>query len=69
MDNMCPLTSTEDREFEPRSRQTINYAIGICCFSAKHAAFVQRLVVYGQILRNVSGLTDTHADVVSMTYN
>ena len=27
-----------DRGFEPRSGQTIDYAIGICCFSAKHAA-------------------------------
>ena len=24
--------------FEPRSDQTKDYAIGICCFSAKHAA-------------------------------
>ena len=27
-----------DRGFEPRSGQTIDYAIGICCFFAKHAA-------------------------------
>jgi hypothetical protein len=27
-----------DREFEPRSGQTKNYKIGICCFSAKHSA-------------------------------
>jgi hypothetical protein len=26
-----------DREFEPRSGQTKDYKIGICCFSAKHA--------------------------------
>ena len=25
-----------DHGFEPRSRQTKNYKIGICCFSAKH---------------------------------
>ena len=25
-------------EFEPRSGQTKEYIIGICCFSAKHAA-------------------------------
>ena len=25
-----------DRGFEPRSGQTKDYAIGICCFSAKH---------------------------------
>ena len=27
-----------DRVFQPRSSQTKDYAIGICCFSAKHAA-------------------------------
>jgi hypothetical protein len=27
-----------DRGFEPRSGQTKDYDIGICCFSAKHAA-------------------------------
>ena len=27
-----------DRGFEPRSSQTKDYKIGICCFSAKHAA-------------------------------
>ena len=27
-----------DRGFEPRSGQTKSYKIGICCFSAKHAA-------------------------------
>ena len=26
------------RGFEPRSGQTKDYKIGICCFSAKHAA-------------------------------
>jgi hypothetical protein len=29
---------TVDRGFEPRSGQTKDYTIGICCFSAKHAA-------------------------------
>jgi hypothetical protein len=35
-----------DRGFEPRSGQTKDYKIGICCFSAKHAALrrKQRLV-------------------------
>jgi hypothetical protein len=28
-----------NRGFEPRSDQTKDYDIGICCFSAKHAAF------------------------------
>ena len=27
-----------DRGFEPRSDQIEDYEIGICCFSAKHAA-------------------------------
>jgi hypothetical protein len=27
-----------DRGFKPRSGQTKDYKIGICCFSAKHAA-------------------------------
>jgi hypothetical protein len=31
-------TSAVDCEFEPRSGQTKDYKIGICCFSAKHAA-------------------------------
>jgi hypothetical protein len=31
-------SSVVDRGFEPRSGQTKDYAIGICCFSAKHAA-------------------------------
>ena len=33
------LTLSEvDRGFEPRSCQTKEYKIGICCFSPKHAA-------------------------------
>ena len=30
--------STVDREFEPRSCQSKDYEIGICCLSAKHVA-------------------------------
>ena len=30
-------SSTVDRGFEPRSGQTKDYNIGICCFSTKHA--------------------------------
>ena len=30
--------SAVDRGFEPRSGQTKDYQIGMCCFSAKHAA-------------------------------
>ena len=31
-------SSAADRGFEPWSVQTKDYNIGICCFSAKHAA-------------------------------
>jgi hypothetical protein len=31
-----------DRDFEPRSGQTKDYEIGICCFSAKHAALKRK---------------------------
>jgi hypothetical protein len=31
-------SSVVDRGFEPRSGQTKDYKIGICCFSATHAA-------------------------------
>ena len=31
-------SSAVDRGFEPRSGQINDYKIGICCFSAKHAA-------------------------------
>ena len=31
-------SSAVDRGFEPRSAQTKDYTIGICCISAKHAA-------------------------------
>ena len=31
-------SSTVDHWFEPQSGQTKDYKIGICCFSAKHAA-------------------------------
>ena len=30
--------SAVDRGFEPRSVETKNYKIGMCCFSAKHVA-------------------------------
>ena len=31
-------SSAVDRGFEPKSGQTKDYKIGMCCFSAKHAA-------------------------------
>ena len=38
--DICSLlaSSAVDPGFEPRSGQTKDYKIGICCFSAKHAA-------------------------------
>jgi hypothetical protein len=35
-------SSVVDRGFKPRSGQTIDYQIGICCFSAKHAALKRK---------------------------
>ena len=32
------VSSAVDHGFEPRSGQTKDYEIGICCFSTKHAA-------------------------------
>ena len=32
------VSSAVDRGFDPRSGQTKDYEIGICCFSAKHTA-------------------------------
>ena len=34
----CATLSAVDRGFEPQSDHTKDYKIGICCFSAKHAA-------------------------------
>ena len=36
------VSSVVDCGFEPRSGQTKDYKIGICCFSAKHAALTRR---------------------------
>jgi hypothetical protein len=32
------VLSSEDHGFDPRSGQTKDFEIGICCFSAKHTA-------------------------------
>ena len=37
------VSRVADREFEPRSSQTKNYRIGICCFSAKRAALRRKI--------------------------
>jgi hypothetical protein len=36
--------SAVDRGFEPRSGQTKDYTIGICCFSAKHAVLRRKSI-------------------------
>ena len=37
-------SSAVDRGFEPRSGQTKDYKIGICCFSARYAALRKQIV-------------------------
>ena len=36
-------SSVVDRVFEPRSGQTKDYKIDICCFTAKHAALRRKI--------------------------
>jgi hypothetical protein len=36
-------SSAVDHGFEPRSGQANEYKIGICCFSAKHAALRRKI--------------------------
>ena len=45
------LSSADDCGFEPQSGQTKDYKIGICCFSAKHAAFRRK----GRLVGSESG--------------
>jgi hypothetical protein len=45
-----------DREFEPRSGQTKDYKIGICCFSAKHAALRRKSKVWLALNQDNGGL-------------
>ena len=47
-------SSAVDRGFEPRSDQTKNCKIGICCFSTKHAALWRK---------SKDGLTRNHDNV------
>jgi hypothetical protein len=51
--------SATNREFEPRLGQTKDYNIGVCCFSAKHAALRRKRKDWLTWNRdNVSGLGD-----------
>jgi hypothetical protein len=40
-------SSAVDDVFEPWSGQTKDYEIGICCFSAKHAALRRKIKLVG----------------------
>ena len=40
---VCMFTSSAvGHRFKPRSGQTKNYKVGICCFSAKYAALMRK---------------------------
>ena len=52
-------SSAKDRWFEPRSGQTKDYKIGICCFSAKHTALRSKNKDWFALNQNnVSGWSD-----------
>jgi hypothetical protein len=42
--------SAVDPEFEPRSGQTKDYTIGICCFTAKDAAKTNKMMMKLSVL-------------------
>ena len=48
-----------DRVFEPRSGQTKDYKIGMCCFTAKHTALRRKIKDW---LMCPSGVTCLSAD-------
>jgi hypothetical protein len=49
-----PASSAVDRGFEPRSGQTKDYTIGICCFSAKHATLRRKSKFFSYIMARTS---------------
>ena len=49
-------SSAVDRGFEPRSGQNKDYKIGICCFSAKHAALRRKSIDW--LARNQNNVSD-----------
>ena len=49
-------SSSVDRGFQPRSGQTKDYKIGICCFSAKHAALRRKSKDW--LVRNQNNVTE-----------
>jgi hypothetical protein len=57
------LACTHDREFEPLSGRTKDYKIGICCFSAKHAALRRKSKDWlARILLFHTNLACTHGE-------
>ena len=46
-----------DRGFDPRSGQTKDYKIGICCFSVKHSALRRKSKDFGNRIMSPSGVT------------
>ena len=60
-------SSAVDRGFKPRSGQTKDYKIGICCFTAKQAALRRKNKDWlAQNLNNVSELSNM-STVVSVS--
>ena len=49
-------SSAVDRGFEPRSGQSKDYKIGICCFSAKHAALRRKSKYW--LVRNQNNVSE-----------
>ena len=61
-------SSAVDRGFEIRSGQTKDYKIGICCFSAKHAALRRKRKDWlAQDQNNVSEWSDMSTRLLRST--
>jgi hypothetical protein len=59
------VSSEVERGFEPQSGQTKDYKIGICCFSAKHAALRRKSKDWlARNQNNVSDWNDTSTRVL-----
>jgi hypothetical protein len=50
-------SSSVDRRFESRLGQTIDYKIGICCFSANHTVLRSKSTLTGIRIKCQSGAT------------
>ena len=56
------VSSVVDRGFEPRSGQTKDHKIGICCFSVKHVALRRKTGWLGMRIMCLSGVTYLSVD-------